>query len=940
MLPSQATSHPHNHLSFHTGELNGYGNDGRRCVSSNASSSTRSMPSNGDDADGKARSLPSLQHSDVDESETQQGSGGNEGGGKGKGNEKEGDETKGCVRAVRGRRSDLEDSANSPDSAVSSGGGMTVTEEEDDEDARAGKWLGGDGEERSSANSEQYGTPTEVIGAERPTGDDGWLTPVDVPSMDDTRIKMLRMDDEQKGRRVDETANDDENKFAVEDLGSSMKSLSKSLPGLQEITWDLQKRRNQRKSIGDLSDTACNERENSEYAYTQLFEMPCVNSTEFSYDVSNAALHISGLARVESRSSDSVSDESIGYEALHASISAASSVVSVPESLKLPHSAEKKFMGARDIDGDGSSLLADECEEVDSVEDLMLRSTISTHPLDDSANFRVLENTSGPYLRSPVPSYESSYSRCEDTVSCSSSHELASILEHHDEHDEAQPSSSSDIAVLNLEGRKIYSDDANSASFYGISMEGPCSEVDVSADMSADFSTDDTSDVLHCRSQSEYSDLSFPYRKPPEVLQHEETQELEGEINDNVSLRKTDGRGAISYSTRCKSQLVLTKIEKDWEQSPLEDSKVLSTSTPSVNDTPPVNSQRSIDKPEILVKGDDMVRKMEHGCGADFPSMMKVERNPSKTWAEVMPTAFGAHEVFSGMQRPSHTSPKTNAVADITAKPTKKFRLEKKSSKKSLLFDFIPKRKVMKVKFQKPETHHRPCILTDADRRSTVSDEPVSQSEGLPDVLLKALRDRPTTIGATDGRFISEHLADSKKLFRPDVNKKRWSSLKLWSEEPSSWTARYPNEKVTKQERKKQDIINELYTTEKHYCQVLVILQQVYQEGLRYMAILSPAKLGDLIPTVLDTLLDFHLSLLRKLREKIMEKPVVDSISEIIYTHFEKSEMFEGAVNAYTEICSRKDSCGRLYEEFRAKYSDFRRFFDVTFLYKFNEGCS
>lgn len=48
--------------------------------------------------------------------------------------------------------------------------------------------------------------------------------------------------------------------------------------------------------------------------------------------------------------------------------------------------------------------------------------------------------------------------------------------------------------------------------------------------------------------------------------------------------------------------------------------------------------------------------------------------------------------------------------------------------------------------------------------------------------------------------------------------------------------------------------------------------------------ILSEAKRAELIPQVLDALLDFHLNLLRRLQNKRNEAAVVDSISQIVYS--------------------------------------------------------
>uniref|UniRef100_A0A914RFP8 Uncharacterized protein n=1 Tax=Parascaris equorum TaxID=6256 RepID=A0A914RFP8_PAREQ len=50
------------------------------------------------------------------------------------------------------------------------------------------------------------------------------------------------------------------------------------------------------------------------------------------------------------------------------------------------------------------------------------------------------------------------------------------------------------------------------------------------------------------------------------------------------------------------------------------------------------------------------------------------------------------------------------------------------------------------------------------------------------------------------------------------------------------------------------------------------------------LLLLTEAKRAELIPQVLDALLDFHLNLLRRLQNKRNEAAVVDSISQIVYS--------------------------------------------------------
>ncbi|VDK89574.1 unnamed protein product, partial [Onchocerca ochengi] len=197
------------------------------------------------------------------------------------------------------------------------------------------------------------------------------------------------------------------------------------------------------------------------------------------------------------------------------------------------------------------------------------------------------------------------------------------------------------------------------------------------------------------------------------------------------------------------------------------------------------------------------------------------------------------------------------------------------------------------------------------------------------DSVTKSLLDKiPNTIATSDGRYLATQINKKIRKFIPEVNKSRWADLDLWSEEPATWSSSNSSLKLNEKERKKQDIIYELYLTEKHHCQVLVILQQVYQEGLRINGIIDEAKRNELIPPVLDALLDFHLNFLRQLKRKRLETEIVDSVAEIIYSEFEKGERNQTAVYAYTEFCSKYDQCGRLYDEWMIKNAELRKFFD------------
>ncbi|KHN79768.1 Rho guanine nucleotide exchange factor 2 [Toxocara canis] len=460
----------------------------------------------------------------------------------------------------------------------------------------------------------------------------------------------------------------------------------------------------------------------------------------------------------------------------------------------------------------------------------------------------------------------------------------------------------------------------------------------------------------------------------------EEQIKLEKEMCEQVvTMRRGDLRNG-TLSSRCRSQLVLGRGEPsvEWSsQSSLElMHTALSTSTPSVSGPQQLDRHQGEPYAESTTADLSDSVKLRREATVERTDATTIERN----WAQLMPATFGAHQVIGPVQRPSRLVPNLSVVADSNAKDpkiSKKFkgwarrsgimskifvsstahtvgdrnsvngsitkevfpdeehkttglgdkrRLEKKHSRRSSgILDFFPSYR------KRRSDLHAPALGTNThgcDRRSTFdgAEPPIT---GLPDSLVKALQDRPSTIGVTDGRrLVAAHVAEAFTQFLPQLNKPKWADLELWEEEPPSWSACNPHAKLGKQERKKQDLIYEVYLTEKHYCQVLVVLQQVYQEGLRVKKVLSDAQRAELIPPVLDALLDFHLNLLRQIRKKRSETILVDSISSIIYSEFERTERSQAAALAYTEVCSKKDQCGRLYDEWHSKNVDMRRFFD------------
>ncbi|CAK5074344.1 unnamed protein product [Meloidogyne enterolobii] len=192
------------------------------------------------------------------------------------------------------------------------------------------------------------------------------------------------------------------------------------------------------------------------------------------------------------------------------------------------------------------------------------------------------------------------------------------------------------------------------------------------------------------------------------------------------------------------------------------------------------------------------------------------------------------------------------------------------------------------------------------------------------------------TSTTTDGIFNHNNgpsTASSNFFPRAQLQHSRWADLELWTEQETSWTAKYcvgsDNEfsSLSAKEMKRQNIIYELVLTERHHCQVLVLLQQLYYEGLAHNRILTPKQLQLLIPDV-EALLDFHLSFLRSLIERCSQSPIVDEISDILLTEFGSGNFRNNAINSYTAFCLGREDSAKQYSTLIAQNIHFRKFME------------
>lgn len=122
-------------------------------------------------------------------------------------------------------------------------------------------------------------------------------------------------------------------------------------------------------------------------------------------------------------------------------------------------------------------------------------------------------------------------------------------------------------------------------------------------------------------------------------------------------------------------------------------------------------------------------------------------------------------------------------------------------------------------------------------------------------------------------------------------------------DEPDTWSPRVGKDIVKSlnaKQVKRQEHIYELIITEKRHCQILLLMQKVFVESLqRHFGHLN---LERLFPR-LQELTDLHTGFLRRLRQRQQERPIVDSVADILL------EFFSGASaqrlkNAYGDFCS------------------------------------
>uniref|UniRef100_A0AC35TJB6 DH domain-containing protein n=1 Tax=Rhabditophanes sp. KR3021 TaxID=114890 RepID=A0AC35TJB6_9BILA len=144
----------------------------------------------------------------------------------------------------------------------------------------------------------------------------------------------------------------------------------------------------------------------------------------------------------------------------------------------------------------------------------------------------------------------------------------------------------------------------------------------------------------------------------------------------------------------------------------------------------------------------------------------------------------------------------------------------------------------------------------------------------------------------------------------------RWKHLfASWNPEDTRWLKDPKVRVLTSKLLKKQNILREFITTERNHCEILILLQQYFHANLKKERIfVNEGDVQFISPLVLETLLKFHLNLLEKLKKRMEEGVVIITISDIIVAELSNNGMVQGVLRAYTELCSSKEKCKKMYD--------------------------
>uniref|UniRef100_A0AC35TZR7 DH domain-containing protein n=1 Tax=Rhabditophanes sp. KR3021 TaxID=114890 RepID=A0AC35TZR7_9BILA len=211
----------------------------------------------------------------------------------------------------------------------------------------------------------------------------------------------------------------------------------------------------------------------------------------------------------------------------------------------------------------------------------------------------------------------------------------------------------------------------------------------------------------------------------------------------------------------------------------------------------------------------------------------------------------------------------------------------------------------------------------------------------LPDAMKSAIGQAITPTGSLKAKqrdsrtSISEHKISVSSSFIEQkmavigeemLQCERWAHLfSSWAPEDISWRKMPACKKLSTSESKKQNIIREFISTERNHCYVLIILQQYFYANLKKERIfVNDTDMPFIAPAVIETLLKFHLELCQKLKNRMEENVVIDTISDIVLGEMKNEAVIGNVIKAYTDFCSSKEESKRLFNFNKTKSQKFK----------------
>uniref|UniRef100_A0A8D9EQ02 Rho guanine nucleotide exchange factor 12 n=1 Tax=Cacopsylla melanoneura TaxID=428564 RepID=A0A8D9EQ02_9HEMI len=154
-----------------------------------------------------------------------------------------------------------------------------------------------------------------------------------------------------------------------------------------------------------------------------------------------------------------------------------------------------------------------------------------------------------------------------------------------------------------------------------------------------------------------------------------------------------------------------------------------------------------------------------------------------------------------------------------------------------------------------------------------------------------------------------------------------WDSDTEAEQDPPDWTKTVPEDilkSLTAREKKRQEVINELFHTERSHVRALKVLDQVFYVPMRDSQILPP-DLSNTLFSNLEEMLDIHSVFNNSMKQKRKDSPLVGDIGELLLDMFDgpAGDQFQRAAATF---CGRQQIALESLRERRRKDSRLNAF--------------